>query len=213
MDVTRESLTSLFRDFRDVPAPALDEVIAASKALALARGTVIYRPGDACKGIGFVLQGEVRVFRLGETGREITLYEIFPGETCILNASCLLSGSDYPAMAETLTDVHAMMVPAESFLRLMEEQRAVRKFVLSLFSERLSAIMELVEAVAFGRLDRRLEDYLLEKSQDGVLRATHQVIANDLGTSREVVSRLLKDMEHRGKVRLSRSEITLHGLG
>ena len=210
--MTREEFIGIFRDFRDAPDEVINALLDGTARKSIPRETVIYRPGADCPSIAFVLSGLVRVYSVSESGREITLYEILPGETCILNASCLLSTSRYPAHAEAVTDVDALMIPAALFTGLVDREPAMRKYVLTLFSARLSAIMELVEEVTFGRLDRRLEEYLVEKSQDGILRTTHQAVANDLGTSREVVSRLLKDMERHGKVRLSRSEIAILSL-
>lgn len=212
MDVTREVFAELFRPFRSASPEVVDRILEASAVKTIPKDTTLYREGDSCGGIGFVLSGQIRVYRIGESGREITLYEIDPGETCILNASCLLSRADYPALAETTTDVELLMVPGDLFRRLVEEEPVMRSFVLSLFSDRLGAIMELVEEVAFGRMDRRLSDFIVEKAEDGILPMTHQAIANELGTSREVVSRLLKDLERKGKVRLSRNEIRTIGL-
>lgn len=186
-----------------------DELVREGQRKTVPAGTQIYREGDACSVIAFVLSGEIRVYKIGETGREITLYEIGPGETCILNASCILSGKAYPAFAVTLATVDLLLVPSAVFNRLLEEHGAMRSFVFSLLSERLAGVMALVEEVAFGRMDERLRDYLLEKSENGSLETTHQKIANDLGTSREVVSRLLKDLERKGEVRTSRNSIIL----
>lgn len=169
----------------------------------------LYSEGDGCSGIALVISGEIRVFKTGRTGREITLYEIGPGETCILNASCLLSGSSYPADAVVSTDTEILLLPADSFRRLVDEHREMRDFIFRLLSNRLAGVMELVEEVAFGRMDQRLWDYIIEKSEDNRLAATHQKIANDLGTSREVVSRLLKDLERKGSIAMSRNEITI----
>jgi len=172
-------------------------------------GTQIYREGDACSAIAFVLSGDIRVYKIGQTGREITLYEIGPGETCILNASCILSGQTYPANAVTLSDTGLLLVPSAEFRRFISEHEMLREFVFTLLSRRLSGVMELVEEVAFGHMDERLMDYLVEKSADNRLETTHQNIANDLGTSREVVSRLLKDLERGGRVQLARNSVVL----
>lgn len=171
--------------------------------------THLYWEGDSCAGIAFLLAGEIRVYKCGESGREITLYEIYPGETCILNASCILGNNAYPANAVTTAASTLVLVPAHDFKRLLDSDGTMRTFVYSLLSQRLTEVMALVQEVAFGRLDERLVDYLVEKSADGVLAATHQKIANDLGSSREVVSRLLKDFERQGRVLLARNEIRL----
>lgn len=173
----------------------------------------IYREGDLCAMIALVLAGEIRVFKASESGREITLYEIGPGDTCILNASCILANTKYPANAVTRTEVEALLLPAAEFRRLLSHHPALQHFVFALLSQRLVSVMSLLEEVVFGRMDERLADYLLERSENGRLAVTHQIIANDLGTSREVVSRLLKDMERRGRVRLGRNEVVLLELG
>ncbi len=149
------------------------------------------------------------MYKIGESGREITLYQIGPGETCILNASCILSQAKYPAEAITLSDCTLLMIPAKEFATLVHKNETLRNFVFGLIGERLALIMALIEEIVFGRLDERLEDYLIEKSENDELLTTHQNIANDLGSSREVISRLLKDFEKNGKVLLSRNRIRL----
>jgi len=201
--------TKVFPAFRNGPESLLKELLTVSRRQIVPAGTQIYREGDACSAIAFVLSGDIRVYKIGQTGREITLYEIGPGETCILNASCILSGQTYPANAVTLSDTGLFLVPSAEFRRFISEHERLREFVVTLRSRRLSGVMELVEEVAFGHMDERLMDYLVEKSADNRLETTHQKIANDLGTSREVVSRLLKDLERRGRVQLSRNAVVL----
>jgi CRP/FNR family transcriptional regulator len=208
IDTTEQELREHFPLFRQAPA-LLDNFVAAGQFIQLNRGHQIYWQGDACQGIAFLLSGGVRVYKCSESGREISLYEILPGETCILNASCIIGRQGYPANAVTLADCRALFIPAETFRLLMTRHEQLRIFIYSLLGQRLVEIMELVEEVAFRRMDDRLRDYLLEKSSDGILRATHQTVANDLGTSREVVTRLLRDLEQRGEVHVSRNEITL----
>ena len=207
--MNRNEFLKAFPVFKSAPARVVQDLLDASRGASIPAGSQIYREGDACSGIAFVLSGEIRVYKVGQSGREITLYEIGPGETCILNASCILSGQTYPAYAVTLTEVNVVMVPSDVFRRLVSEDESVRKFVFSLLSQRLSGVMELVEEVAFRRMDERLTEYLVEKSENDRIDTTHQRIANDLGTSREVVSRLLKDMERSGLVALSRNAVSL----
>lgn len=187
----------------------LRDFVAAGQVIHLPRGHQIYMQGDACQAIAFLFSGAVRVFKCSESGREITLYEIVPGETCILNAACIIGRRGYPANAVTLMDCHALLIPAESFRELMARHEPLRIFVYALLGQRLTEIMELVEEVAFRRMDDRVRDYLLEKSCDGILQATHQTIANDLGTSREVVTRILRNLEIMGEIIVSRSKITV----
>ncbi len=207
--MTSSEFTKLFPVLANSRDALVKELLAVGRARDVPAGSRLYAEGDACAAIAFVLDGELRVYKISENGREITLYELGRGETCILNASCILSGTSYPANAMTLTPARIMLIPSTVFRRLMGEYEDLRTFVFSLLSQRLSAVMELVEEVAFGRMDGRLMDYLGEKAENGQLETTHQKIANDLGTSREVVSRLLKDFERKGRVKLGRNEITL----
>ncbi|HUI66871.1 MAG TPA: Crp/Fnr family transcriptional regulator [Nitrospirota bacterium] len=207
--MTKNEFIKTFSVFRNSSDELLKEFLAIARHQDVPAGKRIYSEGDACPVIAFVVSGEIRVFKTGQTGREITLYEIGPGETCILNASCILSGTSYPANAVTISDVTMLLIPSSDFRRLVDRHEEMRDFVFALLSRRLSGVMELVEEVAFGRMDERLLDYLIEKSENGKLETTHQNIANDLGTSREVVSRLLKDLERKQEVRLSRNSIVL----
>jgi len=153
--------------------------------------------------------GGIRVFKMGESGREVTLYEIEPGDTCILNAACILSNVPYPANAVTVEEGQMLLIPAGDFRRFFASSETMREYVMSLITRRLFSIMTLVEDIAFGKMDERLLRYLEERSEDGKLYATHQKIAYDLGTSREVVSRLLKDLERKNRVLLLRNTIQL----
>lgn len=211
MSITSEvtdEFVSRFPLFRSHPE-LTTALLAQARRQVVPPQTHLYWEGDSCAGIAFLLSGEIRVYKCGESGREITLYEIYPGETCILNASCILGNNAYPANAVTTAACTLLLVPAHDFKRLLGSDDTMRSFVFALLSQRLTEVMALVQEVAFGRLDERLMEYLVEKSADGVLAATHQRIANDLGSSREVVSRLLKDLERQGRVLLARNEIRL----
>ncbi|HEX8950140.1 MAG TPA: Crp/Fnr family transcriptional regulator [Dissulfurispiraceae bacterium] len=198
-----------FPFFRGAPDSLVRDILSVSRPQAFPRNATIYSEGDSCPGIAFVLSGAIRVYKTGESGREITLYEIGRGETCILNASCILSGISYPAHASSLEGGEMLLIPAHEFRRMIASYERVRDFVFLLLSERLTLIMTLVEEVAFGRMDERLTDYLIEKSENNILNTTHQKIANDLGTAREVVGRLLKDLERKGRIAQSRNSIQL----
>jgi len=201
-------LTAIFPFLRDSPE-LTEELLKRAIPQAFPEGTNLYWEGDSCAQIVFLLAGEIRVFKAHPGGREITLYEITPGETCILNASCILARSSYPANARSTSPVAALLLSAADFTNLLDSHKEMRAFVFNLLGQRLTAVMTLLEEVVFNRMDERLSDYLIEKSADNLLESTHQAIANDLGTSREVVSRLLKDMERGGKVAISRHAIRL----
>ncbi len=165
--------------------------------------------GQLCTDFELMLSGEKRIYKSDPAGREITLYELGPGEACILNAACLLSDTPSSVNATAITDVSCLLLPAEDFRNLLSAHEEMRTFVFGSISNRFVTILELISEIVFGKMDERLFDYLVEKSENGMLSTTHQQIANDLGTAREVVSRLLKDFEREGKVILSRGHIRL----
>ena len=208
-NVSTDSFLKIFPVFRNEQTLQLEKLLTNGVKRNLSKGDSLYFEGDQCQGIGFLLSGEIRVFKIGEIGREITLYEIFPGETCILNASCLLSSQRYPANAAATADGTILFIPADLFMGMMSASAIMRDFIFSLFSRRFNEIIELLEEVTFGKLNERLSEYLIEKSSNDLLLTSHQKIANDLGTSREVISRLLKDFERKGQVALSRNQVRI----
>lgn len=165
--------------------------------------TVLLRPGDACEHFFLVARGSVRVQRLSETGREIVLYRIGPGESCILTTAALLAAERYSAEAVAETVVETIGFPASTFDILVSTSRSFRAAVFATYAARLAELMLLVEEVAFKRVDVRLARCLL-RLQDGsaTVPLTHRELAIELGTAREVVSRQLKEFERRGWVRL-----------
>ncbi len=178
--------------------------------LSLDPGQYVCWEGDRCGHLPFVIEGIVRVYKLGETGRELTLYRIHSGESCILTASCILSNQNFPANAKVEEQVRAIGIPADILLDWTERYEVWRRFVFSMMSNRLEDIIELVDAVTFKRLDLRLAGYILDKTIDrSTLLLTHQELAAEIGSAREVVSRVLKDFEHRGLVKLERGKIQL----
>jgi CRP/FNR family transcriptional regulator, anaerobic regulatory protein len=173
----------------------------------------ICNQGDQCGHLALLLQGTARVYKLGESGREITLYRIGPGESCILTASCIISGKPFPAIAVCETPIEALVISLGEVRRWTDLYPVWRNYIFSLISDRLGDVISVVEEIAFRRVDRRLASYLLQHSitaPTGEIRITHQAIASDLGTSREVVSRILKDFEHQGLISVTRGSIHLN---
>lgn len=209
----RAILTKL--PFYQIAPPELQrEIAAASQVVHLEAGQYFLREGDTCAHFAVLASGRMRVFKLGDSGHEITLYHVSGGEACPLNVSCILSDRPVPAMARVEEAVEAIVIPEAIFRRWMAQHEALRSFVFQMFATRLSEIMSLVEEVAFRRMDRRLagrlRDLLLH---DGTPRSsveiTHAQLASDLGTAREVVSRLLKEFERLGAITLARGRIAL----
>ncbi|AWB08664.1 Crp/Fnr family transcriptional regulator (plasmid) [Azospirillum humicireducens] len=180
----------------------------AGRRVNVPRGTVLFRAGDRCHTFMMVLDGTVRVQMASETGREIVLYRVSRGETCIVTTACLLTDNPYSAEAVAETDIDAVAVAAGPFHDLVARSAAFRDFVFASFGNRLTGMMMLIEEVAFGRVDLRLARFLADRRDGaGGLDITHQTLAVELGTVREVVSRQLKEFERRGFVALSRGRI------
>lgn len=203
--------------FPDLLAPrqsALDANVtalldAAAEVKVPAHATV-FRQGDQCRNYLLIIEGSVKVITRAENGREIVLYRLGPGDSCVLTTSCLFGNSRYPAEGITETGVVALAIPADRFQHAVQQSGAFRHFVFASFSGHLGSLITLVEEVAFGRVDARLARHLLDHSNGGdALPATHQQLATELGTAREVISRQLKDFEQRQLVRLQRGSITL----
>jgi len=202
------ALSNAFPDLTGLPAGILNE-LETIKPMKVPAGTVLFRDGDMCQGYVFVLSGSVRVQKMDPEGREIVLYRVEDGQTCMLTTSCLLGGRAYPAegVAEEETEL-ALLAPNRLDALLADTD--FRRFVLSMISQRVADLMALIEDVAFGRMDVRLARRLLELDNgSGKLHLTHQQLATELGTAREVVSRILKDFERRGLVELGRGTLLL----
>lgn len=184
-----------------------------AKQIRIPAGQFICMQGQACSSLALVVSGSVRVYKSGGSGRELTLYRVEKGGSCILTASCILNQRHFPAYAVTETEVEAIVVPAPTFHRWVSEHSAWQQYVFQLLSERLEAVVEVVEEIAFRRLDSRLAAHLLQMNPESVasgdVHITHEALASELGSSREVISRLLKDFEREGLVSLRRGLIHL----
>jgi CRP/FNR family transcriptional regulator, anaerobic regulatory protein len=172
--------------------------------------TTAFRHGDVCENYLLMLEGRIKVLTRAENGREILLYRLDAGDSCVLTTSCLFGHASYPAEGIAETDVTALTISAGPFHRVIQSSRHFREFVFSSFSSHLGSLIALVEEVAFGRLDIRLARHLLSYDSDGErLQTTHQQLAAELGSAREVISRQLKEFETRGWLKLSRGSIEL----
>jgi CRP/FNR family transcriptional regulator len=173
-------------------------------------GRDVFVEGDRVDGIALLISGVVRVYKIGETGREITLYRFGLGEACILTANAILSQKYFPAIATVEQEAEAVMVPSEKFRIWVRQYDLWQEFVFDLLSQRLSSIMMIVDEIAFRRMDARIASLLLRRSRiQNPVRMTHQAIASELGSSREVISRLLEDFAERGFIRPGRGEIEI----
>ena len=171
-------------------------------------GYDVFLEGDRVDAIALLISGVVRVYKIGETGREITLYRFGNGQSCILTANAILSQKTFQAIATVEKEAEAVMIPAATFRDWVMRYDLWREFVFDLLSQRLSTMMEIVDEIVFHRMDARIASLLLIRAQSqNPMRTTHQEIAAELGSSREVVSRLLEDFSERGLIRSARGEI------
>jgi CRP/FNR family transcriptional regulator len=173
---------------------------------ALPAGTVLFDERQPCRGFPFILSGAVRVAKLAPNGRELPLYRVTPGESCIITSSCLLGNAHYNARGTAEGETVLALLPAPLFTELLAAP-AFRDFVFRLFAERMADLMQLVEEVAFRKLDQRLAALLLGKGR--TVHATHQQLADELGSVREMVSRLLKGFAEQGLVALGREQVDI----
>ena len=184
-------------------------VIQSASILTAPADAVVFSPGSECTSFIFVLEGSVRVSITSRSGREVVLYRVEGGQTCVLTTSCLMGGGTYEAEGRTETAVKALALPASCFSRLLEESASFRKFAFTTFASRLHDLIVLINEIAFGQLDHRLAAWLSSNSSGNTITATHQDIATELGATRETVSRLLKEFERKGWLKLERGQITV----
>ncbi len=185
---------------------ALEGLLANATCVELAEGRFVFHAGDKCHAFLLLLGGRVRVQLTSAAGREVTLYRIDPGGSCVLTTSCLLGSENYPAEAVAEAAVRALAIPLPDFHSALESSSEFRNFVFDGFAFRLTNVIRKIEQIAFTAIDARLAAALLEKN---VERVTHQELAVELGTAREVVSRHLKRFEAQGWVELGRGQVRL----
>jgi CRP/FNR family transcriptional regulator len=171
-------------------------------------GDVVFRAGSPCGNYVLLIEGCIRVQLIGEGGREAVLYRVEPGQSCILTTCCVISDEAYPAEGVTESPVRALAISKPAFDRALEIAPAFRRFVFDNLGGRIAEVIARMEELAFRPVERRLVTYLLARTRPGeTLSVTHQEIAAELGTAREVVSRHLKRFEGAGLVRLGRGTL------
>jgi CRP/FNR family transcriptional regulator len=173
------------------------------------KGKTLFRPGDTATGFSVVLAGRIEVFLTGPTGREILLYGVEPGESCVQTTLGLMGGEDYTGEAITASDCDLVMIPRTLFLNLMDRAAPFRSFVFRAFAARMQGMMQLLERVAFQRVESRLAAVLLDLAQNDEVHATQAELAARIGTAREVISRRLDSFARRGWVETDRGRVRL----
>ncbi len=200
-----------FPEFTATNDKNLKSLMASAMLVEMPAGEQVFYPGKQCENYVLLLEGRIRIQLMSENGREILLYCVNPGDSCVLTTSCLLGSNQYPAEAVTETDSKAFVIPATAFHRCLESSSFFREFVFQNMSSRLSNVIGRMEHVLFASVENRLAEQLLSLSAGQELIAkTHQDLAAELGTAREVVSRHLKRFEKFGWISLSRGSIQVH---
>jgi CRP/FNR family transcriptional regulator len=181
-----------------------------SRVATVPKDTVIFGPGKAPENLLLLLDGTVRVQQTSDTGREVFLYRVSAGESCVLTTACLLAYEDYSAEGLAETDLRAVLVPRRTFDELIAHSAEFRRFVFTAYSRRITDLFTVIEEIAFRRVDVRLAQKLLQMAgRDGTVRATHQDLALELGTAREVISRQLQEFQRRGWVEPGRGFVRI----
>ncbi|HCZ15148.1 MAG TPA: transcriptional regulator [Candidatus Accumulibacter sp.] len=206
-DSSPPALLTLYPALRSLPVAQLAASCPASAVRQVPAGTQLFSERQDCLGFPLLLSGTIKVVKSTASGREMLLYRVEPGGSCIISSSCLLGHTPYTARGVAETPLSLLVLPTATFAILVAENAMFRDFVFHLFAERIAELMQLVEEVAFHRLDQRLAKLLLARGEG--IRSTHQALAEELGSVREIVSRLLKGFAVQGLVKLGREQIVV----
>lgn len=199
-----------FQGLSQLPADLRRQLTQGSQLVALTQGTQVFAPGAPAHNLLLLLQGTVRVQQVSDSGREVVLYRVNAGESCVLTTACMLSFDTYAAEGIAETDVRAVAIPRATFDRLVADSPVFREFVFTAYSRRITDLFSLIDDIVFQRMDVRLASRLLDLAGDSDhIRATHATLATELGTAREVVSRTLAEFHRRGWVDQERGKVIL----
>ena len=212
MDISIQGILSQYAFYNDAPKSLQDEITANAVSVKLKPKTFFYEKNSQCSHIALVGSGSVRVFIVGDTGREVTLYHVRPGESCPVNILSALLDKNAPAMAIVETPLEAVVLSVDVFRKWISEQPIIRQYVFEALASRLIDVLSLMEEITFRRMDHRLAMFLsgqfeCSDTNPPVVKATHEQIAVELGSAREVISRLLREFEHMGIVELTRGRV------
>jgi CRP/FNR family transcriptional regulator len=201
--------TARFEGLQALAPDIARDLEARSQLVRLAAGTVVFAPGQQAANLLLLLSGSVRVQQRSESGREVFLYRVHAGESCVLTTACMLAEVDYSAEALAETDIEAVAIPRVLFDDLAGRSAQFRSFVFQSYARRITDLFGLIDDIVFQRMDVRLATRLLELAHDGLVQATHQALAVELGSAREVISRLLGEFQRRGWITQARGEVRL----
>lgn len=206
--MTSSGWTERFAGLAGLPAGLRAELEQRSSVIRAPKGATVFSPGQSADHLLLMLSGTVRVHQTSESGREIVLYRVEAGESCVLTTACLLGQDEYPAEGVAETDVEAVAIPRGAFDDLLSRAPGFRRFVFGVYAQRIADLFRVIDDVAFGRIDIRLAERLLALSHGGAeVHTTHQNLAVELGSAREVISRQLQEFQRRGWIQQARGLI------
>ncbi len=208
--MSRNAWIDGFSALEDLPGQQRQQLETESRLLALPEGTRIFGPGQAPSNFLLLLRGSIRVQQVSDNGREIVLYRVSAGESCALTTTCLLGYEEYRAEGIAETAIEAAAIPRATFEDLIAASSSFRRFVFKAFSDRITDLCRVIDDIAFSRMDIRLAQKLLQlRNAQGDVEATHQQLATELGTAREVISRQLHEFQRRGWVKSGRGIVSV----
>lgn len=199
-----------FSGLQELPTAVQDRLLAESKIVKLKEGEVVFGPGQVPENLLLLLEGTIRVQHLSAEGREIVVFRVSGGDSCIMTTACLLAYEDYAAEGLAETDLEAVAIPRAIFEELVSSSKDFRKFMFQAYSKRIADLFLTIEEIAFQRMDVRLAQRLLELDRGShVVKATHAQLAAELGTAREVITRQLREFQRRSWVKIGRGSLEL----
>jgi len=205
-----EQWLALFPALKELESNDLDLLKSVVSFKTLTKGEIAYQPGWGCDNYLMCLDGQTRVYRSSESGREILLYRVGTGQTCVLTTSCLMGETTFPAESIAEQDTLLAAIPESDFNSLMAQSEQFRSFVHDNYGNLLTDLILLVNEVAFSRIDIRLARYLLKVAdKDNTIHTTHQKLALDMGSVREVISRHINEWERQGWIDSQRGKVIL----
>lgn len=201
-----KELFDLYPVLSEVNQELLTHAFSNARLITLKAGTLIFEELQPCNAFPFILSGSIRVYKQSVNGRELSLYSVTSGDACVVTAGCLLGEEPYNASGLVEMDSTLVMMTANDFENLLSS-RIFREFIFSLFSKKILELMQLVEEVAFQKLDKRLASLLLRRGR--YIKMSHQELADELGTVREMITRLLKSFSETGLITSGRERIEI----
>ncbi|MBL4918581.1 Crp/Fnr family transcriptional regulator [Allorhizobium pseudoryzae] len=201
--------TAYFKEMDQLPAPMRKSLLRNSRKLQFPAGSRLFGPGQPAEYLLLLVSGKVRVTQVSDTGREVVLYRVGAGESCVLTSACMLAYDDLATEGLAETDVEAIGIPRATFDELMAMSPDFRGFVMRAWSRRVTDLLSLIDDIAFQRIDLRLATRLLAMAEGDTVHATHQQLAAELGSAREVISRTLSEFQRRGWIEQARGEVRL----